>query len=693
MLLDAVTQTPPLIAICLIVKNESQVILRCLESVKPFISFVLIEDTGSTDGTQEMVKEWLLANKVKGLIYDRPWVDFADNRSSVLAHMRDYPDIDYALIMDADDEFVIDDLSSFKRSLCDLLCDHFNLRLVQGGSEYSRIQIVSNRLSYHYRGVLHEFIVSPEGSTVGTLNHCHIRSNREGARSLDCNKYLKDIEVLKSELEHEIDPFMVSRYTFYLAQSCRDAGLFADAIKYYLRRSELEFWVEERYVALLNAGRLIEAHHPELDNEIIDTYKRAILVNPTRAEAYHGLVCYLRLKNRFHDAYELGMPGLRCMAKDGLFIEKWIYDYGLKDELAVSAYWADFHPMCLQLCVELLESPSLPCDHRERILANADHARSSIQQLLIRHQSLLGRKNQPAKEKALGGTELMVEGLMSRLSYDHHNIRISVNALDDKREYSGKNIVWLHHDIDQPAVQWLQRGVIHERISAFVFVSSWQRERYLKEFKLPPERCHVMRNATSVPEKLPSAVHAGPLKILYISTPFRGLDVALDAWEGCHLADAEFHVFSSMKLYNMSDDPWASLISRAQRIKGVHYHGIVGHEELMQFILGCDMLFYPCTFLETSCLAAIDAMSLGLRIITPEFGALPETCAGFARHYIASSDHATHVQAARVALTEEIDRYRAEHLPHRREVQHAYCRLTYDWEVRVKQWNRFLSAL
>ena len=47
------------IGLCVIVKNESKVILQCLESVRPIVDYVLVEDTGSTDGTQTIIREWL----------------------------------------------------------------------------------------------------------------------------------------------------------------------------------------------------------------------------------------------------------------------------------------------------------------------------------------------------------------------------------------------------------------------------------------------------------------------------------------------------------------------------------------------------------------------------------------------------------------------------------------------------------
>src|ERR1700732_422892 len=63
--------------VCLnmIVKDETRVIRRCLESVKPVIDYWVIVDTGSTDGTQAMIKDFM--KDVPGELQERPWVDFA----------------------------------------------------------------------------------------------------------------------------------------------------------------------------------------------------------------------------------------------------------------------------------------------------------------------------------------------------------------------------------------------------------------------------------------------------------------------------------------------------------------------------------------------------------------------------------------------------------------------------------------
>jgi glycosyltransferase involved in cell wall biosynthesis len=124
------------IGLFMIVKNESKVILRCLESVRPIVDYILIEDTGSTDGTQAIIREWLERVGLPGEVYDEPWRDFAYNRSHALAKLRENKDIDYALMIDADDQFIVDagfDVIAFKESL---LKELYNVEMRSGAVSY-----------------------------------------------------------------------------------------------------------------------------------------------------------------------------------------------------------------------------------------------------------------------------------------------------------------------------------------------------------------------------------------------------------------------------------------------------------------------------------------------------------------------------------------------------------------------------
>lgn len=122
------------ICLCMIVKDEAPVIRRCLDSVRPLIDRWLIVDTGSADGTQEIVREHF--RDIPGDLVERPWRDFAHNRSEALALAR--PHGAYTLIIDADDAMVVPD--GFRWP--DLDADSYTVDIDFGTIRYQRPQLV-----------------------------------------------------------------------------------------------------------------------------------------------------------------------------------------------------------------------------------------------------------------------------------------------------------------------------------------------------------------------------------------------------------------------------------------------------------------------------------------------------------------------------------------------------------------------
>ena len=228
------------IALCMIAKNEAAVIGRCLESVRPLIDRVMIDVQDSTDETEMIVREFMYREKVPGEIRHYPWKGFGENRSRLLAHTRGWPEVDYALMIDADDFIEYDpdfNAAAFKRSERSLCPDVFDVDIHYGSIRYQRPHIFSNRLPVAYRGVVHEFAEIPPEATRQHVNSFHIRVGTGGARSADPDKYLKAAHLIEQELRHETDPGMRARYTFYLAESWRDCGAFQFALERYIERA------------------------------------------------------------------------------------------------------------------------------------------------------------------------------------------------------------------------------------------------------------------------------------------------------------------------------------------------------------------------------------------------------------------------------------------------------------------------
>ena len=356
--------------VCLnmIVKNEAPVICRCIDSVRPIIDCWTIVDTGSSDGTQDIIRKEL--SDLPGELHERPWRDFAHNRSEALELARGRSD--YILIIDADDMLEIErDLT-----LPALSADSYPIEIRDASIVYQRTQLVRSALPWRYEGVLHEYLTCEEAGSAGQqLSGIRMRCNHDGARRKDPETYRRDANVLEAALRAETNPFLLARYRFYLAQSYRDSGDLDKALEHYLARAELGFWQEEVFISLYSAARLKERlGHPGQD--VIDAYLRAADAAPTRVEALHGASRFCRYQKRYEEGYRIAKRGLKVPmpTSSSLFVEPWIYETGLLDELSINAYWAGRNWDSLDACLKLLATGKLTQRDMPRVLANARFA-------------------------------------------------------------------------------------------------------------------------------------------------------------------------------------------------------------------------------------------------------------------------------------------------------------------------------
>ena len=284
----------------------------------------------------------------------------------------------------------------------------------------------------------------------------------------------------------------------------------------------------------------------------------------------------------------------------------------------------------------------------------------------------------------------MVAGLRERLGAELDRINLQVNHPGQDKTDKRPRVVWMHHDVNQRWVQWCNDKDLVESVNCFVFVSYWQRERYLTTFALlPPQHCVVLRHALDMNAEV-RRWETGPIwRCAYTSTPFRGLAILLDAWERISPANAELHIWSSMKLYMADDRPYEHLYKRAQSLSGVIYHGLAPNPELRATLRTMHFLVYPCTFAETACLAAIEAMAAGCRLIVPSLGALPETTAGYARIYPSNPNAEAHVATFSENLVAEMATpWGGE--PELSLRQQSHCAAAYDWTQRLREWRQLI---
>jgi glycosyltransferase involved in cell wall biosynthesis len=349
--------------ICLnmIVKNEKPVITRCLESVKPIIDYWVIVDTGSTDGTQDVIREFM--KDVPGELHERPWKNFEHNRNEALNLAKDKAD--YLLIMDADDRLEFE--PGF--ALPSLTSGAYRLWIKFGLMSYQRDQLIQTKLPWKWVGVLHEVLVCDAPHSAQTLDGVKYVVSCDGARSRDPKKFIKDAEVLEEALAK--DPAN-SRYIFYLAQSYRDAGQYDKALEGYKKRVERGGWPEEVFFSMLQVAELEQVlGRPE--EVVVDSLLRAHRYRPHRAEPIYDLAVIYRGQGRHDLTYALIKSRefiARPPSKDVLFVQDWIEDYGLLFELSIASFYVGKYQESLDACDKLLEIKDLPKSWRDQTELN-----------------------------------------------------------------------------------------------------------------------------------------------------------------------------------------------------------------------------------------------------------------------------------------------------------------------------------
>lgn len=346
--------------VCLnmIVKNEKEVIKRCLDSVLPIIDTWVIVDTGSTDGTQKLIKDYL--KNIPGKLYERPWVNFGYNRQEALELAKNQAD--YILFMDADDILAFE--PNFKMPILSKDC-YFMCTYAGETSNWCK-RLAKADKDWLWKGSVHEDLDCYQTVTLDALLGVSYIYLHDGARSKDKDTIFKDIEALKSEIQlHPENP----RSHFYLARAYETALMPKQALQSYIERSKMAGEEQELFMTHLKIGTL--KHQLNYDfTDVKQSYLQAYLNRPYRSEALYYLAC---LECQYED-YEMGYKilqsalGLPRVFSDGFYCENWIYDYGLLIQFAYCARQTGRYLEGIKVCRELLEKNNLPENAKVKVI-------------------------------------------------------------------------------------------------------------------------------------------------------------------------------------------------------------------------------------------------------------------------------------------------------------------------------------
>jgi glycosyltransferase involved in cell wall biosynthesis len=373
------------LTLAMIVKNENTYHFRqCLESIAPYIDYYIIADNGSTDGTQQFIKDFFSERGIEGEVHDVEWVNFGHNRSEVLEMCKGKTE--FTIMLDADDYIegrpALNVDTMRKQDL-----DGWGLRIKRGDFTWWRNQVFRADSDWCYVGVLHEYAMcKKENPKFGRIDgDYHLEARTLGARNkkedgsdLDFKeKYAKDAEVLLSALTNPDDPAYEpnnGRYQFYLGQSYFDSQQWEKAEEAYGKRAAMGGWLEEAFYSCFRVA-ICKMFQDKPWPECQDTLLQAWNMKPDRAEPLYQLAKIHRLNGnpRLGYLFSKMATDIKYPANDILFIDENVYSWMVLDEFASTAFYiGDFENgyRACEILIDKINKGQIPPDHHERIRTN-----------------------------------------------------------------------------------------------------------------------------------------------------------------------------------------------------------------------------------------------------------------------------------------------------------------------------------
>jgi glycosyltransferase involved in cell wall biosynthesis len=300
--------------------------------------------------------------------------------------------------------------------------------------------------------------------------------------------------------------------------------------------------------------------------------------------------------------------------------------------------------------------------------------------------------------KAKSGTELMLRGLEYRLQpFFSDNFAISRSIPQLEKVTDKIRIYWAHNEPGAEHPRGAEAKAFANRWESFdriVFVSEWQKDKYIQRYKIADEdqyRLHVLRNAI-VPIEPHTKPNISPIRLVYYSTPHRGLDLLYSVFERLSSKyNIILDVFSSYQIYGVpqQDVVYRMLFNKLQAHPKINYHTSISNEAMKEYLKKCHILAYPTTFNETSCICLIEAISAGLVCVHPDKAGLIETSGSMTRMYEQTNhrfnDAYNALEAAIIDITEN-------GMPDTSE-QKAYADEQFSWDNRILEWEEYLNGV
>lgn len=678
----------PSLALTLIVKNEAHNLPVLLESVKSCCDKIYITDTGSTDGTIELIEQYKTNNPADTpieLLHFKWCNDFAKARNHALPHIKE----DYWFWNDADDSLMNPDLFILWRDNVMQFAEYWLAKYIYAtdaegrpACEFARERVIKNGMGMKFGYFLHEgvkpFKLNGKQATASYITTWCVKHRRsmEDQRA-DKGRNLKIFEHNLKNLD--------ARMEFYYGKELFENGQPKEAYEQLVKSIRLqELEPHDRilghqyaaYAAMQMADQLSDQ---KVKNEIyiqaIGIAHLGLQLDPNRAE-FNIVIgdAYLKL-GRVKDSvpfFAAAKYSHNSMPSGGaysgaLFTAKDAYGQYPRNQLARCLYHLGDIPRAQK---ETLENEELYHTDETRGLLEAVKQITSISELSNNQKKCndivittppVGAypwDEELAKTKPMGGSEFAAIEMAKQLKkMTGHSVKIFNAREDTLTSESGVeylpakdapkyfseweprvHIAWRHncrltkaksylwsHDLSTPGVE------IQNNFDHFLALSPFHKRYTMSLCGVPEDKIIVTRNGC-VPERFNfEKPQKDPKKILWLSSPDRGLDRAIEVMDVLVKRDPELklHVYygiENLRNYGPEMKALADKLSIMMDTRSyIVYHGFTKQEEMFKQIADGVVWLHPNNFIETFCLTALETLCLGIYPVTRRLGALQDT--------------------------------------------------------------------
>lgn len=669
----------PSISLAMIVKNEAHNLPALFQSIEGCFDEVHITDTGSTDNTIEIAKNF------GAHIHHFDWVnDFSAARNASFSHCT----TDYICWLDGDD--ILQNKEAFIRwrddamGLAEYWVSTYHYASDPSGKpmcSFARERVIKNHLGLQWKYFVHEGLVP-----VSSLGH-PIRVQYIPTWSVKHMRTEKDLQMDRSRnlklFDHRKDT-LDARMQYYYGKELFEAGQPVEACTWLLKAiSHEELEIHDRILGVQYACYAYMACNQF--EKAISLGLQGIQLAPNRAE-FHVLMgdCWLKL-GRLIDALPSYAAAKSCTNQTPtergfagtIFSHEDCYTTYPRNQIArIFANLGNFD----RAETELMECMKIKInDETNKLLEEVSRIKSVVQ---VRNQALPCEDiviscppqglyewdEDIAKEKGVGGSEIAAIHMARWLHQlsgrpvkvfnqrTQNKVRDGVEYIsaDKISDYFSKNIPFAHiawrHNIkltDAPTYFWCHdllamNGEFTQNYEKLLCLSPFHK-RYVQAMQgIPDEKILITQNGID-PKRFHKPWPAkNTNKVIFPSSPDRGLDRAMRIMDRVRVEfpDLELHVFYGFDNMRKSGPQMVALADHLEAMMKerpwVKYHGNVQQDVLAEHMKESVLWLHPANFIETFCITALEMACSGVYTLTRRLGALQDTCAEFEKNGMAT---------------------------------------------------------